>query len=149
MIDMAAPFDTKTRRAIEKMTRDNPGLTHDEIAAKLAADGITVSGNFIYKLRKFSGIPFDFTSKRITDRIAALNVPKSQLTVSFLMATFPDLDRRYAQKIAREAREKLNEEKPVEVEEAAPARSILSPGQRQLPSGILTRTGNRTIHRMF
>jgi hypothetical protein len=146
---MAAPFDTKTKRAIEKMTRDNPGLTHKELAAKLALDGIKVSSDFIYKLRKTKCIPFDFTSKRITDRIAALNVPKSQLTVSFLMATFPDLDRRYAQKIAREARGEVNAGKEDAIDEPAPVRSILSPGQRQLPSGILTRTGNRTIHRMF
>lgn len=146
---MAAPFDIKTKRAIEKMTRDNPGLSHKDLVAKLALDGIKVSSDYIYNLRRLNGIPFNFTSNRFTDRIAALDVPKSQLTVSFLMATFPDLDRRYAQKIAREARGEVNAGKEDVVDEPAPAKSILSPGQRQLPSGILTRTGNRTIHRMF
>jgi hypothetical protein len=142
---MAAPFDNKTRRTIEKVTRDNPGLSHKEVSALLARQGVDVSHSFIYKLRLNKAIPFDFTSKRISDQVAALNVDRSEITVTFLMAKFPELDRRYAQKIAREARDK-----PVrEPKQRKNDKSELDEGQRKLASGILTRTGNVTVHRMF
>lgn len=145
------PFSPHEAAAIEQFVRDNPSMPHKEVVRVLASLGFNCSYDQIYRLRAFKGIPSNIGTQyftvKIQDLIKEQNIKKSEVTPELIMSNFPDIKARYAQKISREIAGPKQKEIKQSVEPKKQEK--LKDGQKMLPSGIITRTGNLTVHRMF
>lgn len=125
---------------------DNPTLSHAKAAKALCDAGINICHTTIGKIRREEKIEYGRpeNAKDFAERMHKNGV---EITHELLKSAYPNMTKCYANVLVSTyspVERVLKKTQPIE-----PEVPKLPPGQRQLPSGIITRTGNRTIHRMF